>query len=94
METHILIQAAKAASLDLRVYSGRGMSGKQCVGIDTDDSAIRLACELIRAARDLTRDESALDELLTAIEGTQTDSMGSGTICYWPSIPAPDDAAA
>ena len=92
MPTHILIQAAKAASLDLRSYSGRGMGGKQCVGIDTDDSAIRVACELIRAARDLTRDESALDELLEAIEETKTDSMGCGTILYWPGIAAPDDA--
>lgn len=91
-DTHILIHAAKAASLDLRTYSGRGMYGRKCVAIDSEHTEARVVCELIRAARDLTRDESALNALLEALEETRCESMGLGQVYYWPDVAAPADA--
>lgn len=69
-----------------RSYSGRGMYGKQCLGITVDrytsapEVAFRLAVELQAAG-----EQDAIEDLLDA--GTWcTDSMGLGTIVYVPGL--------
>lgn len=50
-------------------YSGRGMYGKTCPGIDTDTPT-----RVIEEAGAL------------GLRGAVTDSMGKGTIVYWPHL--------
>lgn len=64
-------------------YSGRGMYGDTCIGFDVDSLA-----ELVRigaVAQQLFGDDNP--ELVHALaRGARTDSMGLGSIVYWPGI--------
>jgi len=71
-------------------YSGRGMYGVECPGVEADSVThlfamfVNLAVENEEMARELAR-------------GARMDSMGTGVICYWPSVRYPksvDDEAA
>lgn len=73
-------------SFKIREYSGRGMYGRHCLSIVTDHHSVHsfeLALQLGRAAADSGR----FDEVEDAISDTREDSMGLGTVIYWPSIP-------
>jgi hypothetical protein len=74
---------------DIRTdYSGRGMYGNACLGIVSHDSGLTTALSFELAAL-LTEDQD-FDDLrqnfheIASIQ--QTDSMGRGTIVYWPGI--------
>jgi hypothetical protein len=92
--TTILTDAALDQDCQVRRYSGRGMSGKECLGIYIQGLAsvkrYRLIAAICRALSDHCSDEDlpeatgALEKLL---DGTQDDSLGTGIIMYWPSIP-------
>lgn len=72
-----------------RTYSGRGMYGKQCVGIvvsgggATFELAFGLSAWVQQADVDF--------ELGEAFKRPLTDSMGYDIIVYWPSIEVVDD---
>lgn len=65
---------------ELRSYSGRGMYGKQCLGIDMDSmsDAFRFAL--------MVQDE----DLSVALSNPCFDSMGLGIIVYFPNVEAPE----
>ena len=94
-----IIEAARNAGLDVRSYSGRGMYGAKCLGIDFDSSytPVYVVCEIARAFMDnsdmsLRDSQSKLHEMLYQL-GTKarTDSMGMGQIVYWPDIEWQDE---
>lgn len=65
-----------------RAYSGRGMMGRECVGIVVPSAVIaawRIAAELIGV-------DSAY-----VILNPRWDSMGRDEILYWPSVEWPAD---
>jgi hypothetical protein len=77
-------------SLKVRSYSGRGMYGRNCLSVVTDrhsPHSMELALHLGRAATDSGR----FDEVEEAISGTQEDSMGLGSVIYWPRVPYVED---
>lgn len=65
-------------------YLGRGMMGDRCVGVtfdrDSDGGVWSLATELADIDSDLVRDMGE----------PRQDSMGLGTIYYWPRVTAPE----
>lgn len=63
-------------------YSGRGMYGQTCVGIDSTDPAAPTAF-LYLLAEELGRD---FLDLLADLGGGATDGMGLGVITYWPAL--------
>jgi hypothetical protein len=72
----------------VRSYSGRGMYGEQCVGVDTDGGDFGygiVAAAMIEAADDDEREALAL-----AFSKTRTDGMGRGIIVYWPDVAWPE----
>lgn len=75
--TERLIDVLSAAGYDYREYSGRGMFGKQCVGVDVSD---------LRDLMGLLAEISKIDPEFTAmlIQDAQFDDMGRGMIIYWP----------
>jgi hypothetical protein len=70
----------------VRSYSGRGMYGANCIGIDMDDigGVMRLAAALIDAGMDV-EDVHVLGTLM------KTDSMGRGIVVYWPRLKLSDE---
>jgi hypothetical protein len=68
-------------------YSGRGMYGRTCFGIVTDEpipAMIRLTRTLMETC-DIEPEET-LDLLDALAEGACQDSMGLQSIIYWPHI--------
>lgn len=63
-------------------YSGRGMYGRTCFGIDIDGAAAGFTFKLGVA---LAANHPELAEELS-YETVATDNMGLGTIVYWPNV--------
>lgn len=64
-------------------YSGRSMHGRTCIGFVFHDVA-----DLIGTIVDIAIDDSDLARRMAA--GSATDSMGLGTIVYFPRLASPD----
>lgn len=80
-----VVEALEDAGADIHErYSGRGMYGAECPGIEADRESelfavfVELALSNEEMARELAR-------------SARTDSMGRGLICYWPHIKYPKD---
>lgn len=102
MSKHILQQLCEDSDLDVQRYSGRGMFGRDCLGIVTDLSIGVFFAHILSAVVDMgvgTRDEvadedddvdtsdaDALTELAEAFEGMRQDNMGRGMVYYFPQI--------
>jgi hypothetical protein len=73
-------------------YSGRGMYGKQCVGITGDKSqCMQVLAEVIKASKDeVAIDDGVLtfEEIVDTLMEFEQDSMGrSDVIIYWRTLP-------
>ncbi len=76
-----LIEALEDAGFyDHRPYSGRGMFGAECVGLDLEGEG------------DLWNVAYALGKSGADIKAPRVDSMGRGIIAYWPSVKWPENA--
>jgi len=62
-------------------YSGRGMYGRQCLGITFDSMS-----DAFRFALTVGGD----NDLSLALSSPRFDSMGLGIVVYWPSVEAPE----
>ena len=60
---------------DTRSYSGRGMFGKSCLG-----------CVVEKSTNLLEVGAALGEEGVTIPHNTKMDSMGLGTIVYWPGV--------
>lgn len=96
-----LVDVFRNLGFEPRSYSGRGMFGRQCVGVSGDSSELKEAIkdaigELIDDASSTTNEESietpseigTLDdirELAQTLVTYEQDSLGMGVIFYWPS---------
>lgn len=67
-----------------RKYSGRGMYGSQCLGVEVnmDHSLGDLLGEIVAYVDDDNR-----DEISDALRKLRTDSLGLGEIVYFPGVP-------
>lgn len=89
IEYQTLVDAAYEADLDedaIRNYSGRAMYGADCFGLVVDN--LGQAFDFLLAL--IEQGEHAEDWARTA----RQDSMGLGTVIYWPSVSIlghPDD---
>jgi hypothetical protein len=77
ISTQRLIDIINEAGFEPRPYSGRGMHGTKCVGIDTDDGLLRTMAELVGECEDTQEARNLIMEV-------HSDSMGLGAIMYWP----------
>ena len=64
------------AGYEARSYSGRGMYGKECVGVTCDNQVDLLFDMMDHASR----------TQIKQLKGCKTDSMGRSIIVYWPSV--------
>lgn len=80
MDSEQLITLLKRLGHSPRSYSGRGMYGRQCVGIDL---------ELYDGLWNLAREIGAEG---VQLEMPDTDNLGRDIIAYWPRFEWPDHA--
>ena len=66
---------------DMRSYSGRGMFGRSCLGIDVE-SVLSFYCEIIR--QEMSEDEREM--VADIVESSKTDNMGKDYIIYFPNV--------
>lgn len=81
---NLLIQATEDACIGtVRSYSGRGMYGKTCVGLEvnTAGEAMEIAAWAVLNADGDSRDVARM------LGRAREDSMGRGVILYWPTVP-------
>lgn len=94
MDAKILIEAAEEAGYPARSYSGRGMFGRECVGIvcprgEAFSVAAKVAHELLLIAGTEDRADELLGQL--ARLRASSDSMGRDEIVYFQGVPWPDE---
>lgn len=90
MDAEKLIEAIEDAGYEARSYSGRGMYGRECVGVVVGVAGFRLGAELAKSVAYLAEDDvhEALDEL--AELSVSQDSMGHDVVVYFPGVPWPE----
>ena len=70
------------AGYETRSYSGRGMYGKQCLGISSEN-VIETIVDILHWAFS-EGDDDLYYALSKAMQSAKTDSMGHGLIIYFP----------
>ena len=70
------------AGYETRSYSGRGMYGKQCLGISSEN-VIKTIVDILRWVFG-EGDDDLYYALSKAMQSAKTDSMGHGFIIYFP----------
>lgn len=88
MDTQQLIEAIENAGHQARSYSGRGMYGRECVGVTINDP-FELYADLLEAATDGCNEEEmqgVVNGIADLMRNTRTDSMGRSMIVYWPNM--------
>ena len=85
----VILEILALSGLDLQEYSGRGMYGKTCVGVQAD-SVEGLLRALVSVALGLT-DPAEVEALEAFTRDLRTDSLGTGIIAYSPNTPWPKD---
>jgi hypothetical protein len=81
----LLVALLERSGREPRPYSGRGMYGARCVGVNVDSADDALAIGLALSA-EATDDER---EALAKLGAPTSDAMGLGVIVYWRNVPWP-----
>jgi hypothetical protein len=70
-----------------RSYSGRGMYGRECAAVVSDNMKF-MANIIVELHDDYEDDVTAFEDAVFALfEDIHQDNMGLSTVYYWPSIP-------
>lgn len=81
------LQDTLESTLDgVRSYSGRGMYGRSCLGIETDDIG-----DVFAAVLEELEGEEDTQDIQLAFKDMRTDAMGRSTIVYFPTVPFVED---
>lgn len=79
LTTKQLTDFIKSSGGEWRPYSGRGMCGEMCVGINTDD-VLALVADMMTTCSDI----SQVEALALAIGSARIDTLGRGQVLYFP----------
>jgi hypothetical protein len=90
MKDKRLIAYLEDVGYDCRSYSGRGMMGRQCVAVITEDSLPNLIVRTLQCAvhsSNLEEDDKEFNELCKTLRQTRQDNMGrDDVVYYWPDV--------
>lgn len=94
MDADKLIEILEDAGYEPQSYSGRGMYGKECVGVvvESGRGGFRLGAELAKSAAYLAEDEEDVHTVLSELAelSVSTDAMGFDVIVYFPGVAWPE----
>ena len=85
MEGKQLIDTLREAGHEPRSYSGRGMYGRNCVGVDLNHTG-----DLFRLGIEMGEASVSTGAVLDSLQAPRTDSMGRGIIAYWEWVEWPE----
>jgi hypothetical protein len=85
MNFNQIVSAFEDAGFDVRSYSGRGMYGKECLGVECDDP-VACVLDVIGEFANCTDDKFDVVDLVESLRDPSQDSMGLSSILYWPRI--------
>jgi len=80
-------QVLKLKGYELLSYSGRNMYGKNCIGYVTNNSPIQELAIMLGLFSHHFDADYEYNMFYDIIKETVTDSMGLGTVFYWPNLP-------
>jgi hypothetical protein len=88
--TKRLVNVLIEAGHDPYTYSGRGMNGRECVGVSIEGEILAFAADVLAA---LLNDGFVKDSDIVgdAFHGARSDSMGRRTVVYFPSYRVTSD---
>ena len=87
-DTALLVRTAcDDLGLEVRSYSGRGMYGRSCVGVNCDGNAFQTLARILIALAEQGNDGLDAAEHFTRDGAVASDSMGLGSIIYFPRLP-------
>ncbi len=91
MEYQELIDTIELVGFKPKVYSGRGMYGKECLSIisaNTDNVILNIISEALGKVNcGNSISVSDVQDLCEMLKGSKIDSMGKNKVIYWPNIP-------
>ena len=92
MEKSKLQELLEPTQYICRSYSGRGMYGKECLGVTLQegDSLGKFFGQVLDEIA-AGSDEDEIEVIADDFHSMQTDSMGLGMIVYFPKVPFVDD---
>jgi hypothetical protein len=85
MEKDVVQEVFEDAGFECRSYSGRGMYGRSCLGVELD-RGIHLGEFVSEVILELTHHPEGYDQVAFAFRSMKRDSMGLGEILYFPQI--------
>ena len=90
MEKHPLQTVLEILEFDCFNYSGRGMYGRSCLAIKTEDSLGEFFAQFLGACvscgEDSAIDEEALAQMQEAFQEMRQDNLGSKLLIYFPKV--------
>lgn len=75
----VLKEVCDELGIKYRSYSGRGMFGKECFAITVDGSGLSEVADIAHECGRRNEDPYHFSNI-------QSDSLGLGTVIYWPNI--------
>lgn len=81
-----LLKAMRDAEVCFRSYSGRGMYGRSCLGIETGGFAEDTWAPFASILEVIADDPDQVRDFADLMSKTRQDSLGLGVIFYWPSV--------
>lgn len=85
MDNKKLIEIFEDADYNPRSYSGRGMFGCQCLGVECKDPT-RMILDVIISCCGMAESVSDVADFCEELKRSNTDNMGLDMIVYWPGI--------
>ena len=82
MDRHVIQEILQDAGYHCRSYCGRGMGNQYCLMVEGNLQEI--GAELIAMVADYASNQT--DEVATCFLNAKTNSLGKGTITYFPDI--------
>lgn len=100
MEKRLMQDLIETAGYETRSYSGRGMYGKSCLAVEVDKQLGSFLADIIHELKNCVQAEEDNEEVpnLPEFEAAEeafrcmrSDSMGLGTVYYFPDVPYVSD---
>ena len=80
-----VISIIQSAGYDVRKYSGRGMCGRHCVGVECED-VTSFIMDLFYDSCNYLMSTDSVAEFIDRMRHYSSDSLGRGYIVFWPGI--------
>jgi hypothetical protein len=85
-EKHQLQELIEDCGFETRWYSGRGMYGRECLGVEVE--RVTDLADLVVQVMEMARDQGDVsDDVGEHLTRVSFDQMGLGVIFYWPEVP-------